>query len=169
MTSIFTRGCITRLKTCCAIGLLCLASQTMAATPAPMPVPPKASSTASQSTPWETDAAVRQGMSNILQIMHPERENIERKRLSTADYLRLGKALDQEISHVLDKRQLTKDAEKSFHLVVMQNLTHDVELMRRSPNADLQRAMALGVVQTLHNYGANFQHPGWPVSATPAR
>jgi Skp family chaperone for outer membrane proteins len=169
MTSILTMTRFTRLKFCSAIGLICLASQAMATAPASKPAAPNTSSAAPQTKQWETDAAVRQGMGNILQIMRPEQENIDSKRLSTADYQRLGKALDQEISNFLDKRKLSKEAEKSFHLVVMLDLTHGVELMRLSPKIDLQRVAAQGVMQTLHHYSEYFQHPGWPVNATPAR
>lgn len=169
MTSIFTLARVASLKTCCAMGLLLLASQAMATAPELKPVPPNTSSAAPQTKQWETDAAVRQGMANILQIMRPEQESIDHKRLNTADYQRLGKALDKEISNFLDKRKLSKEAEKSFHLVVMLDLTHGVELMRLSPKIDLQRVAAMGIYQTLHHYSEYFQHPDWPVIATPTR
>ena len=158
----------TRLKAFGAVGLLVLAAQVGAATPAPKAEPPRASATA-QAKQWETDAAVRQGMGNILQTMQPEQENIEKKRLGTQDYQRLGKVLDQNISEFLNNRKLSKEAEKPFHTVVMLDLTHAVELMRLSPKVELQRVAALGVLQTLHHYGEYFQHPGWPMNATPSR
>jgi hypothetical protein len=156
-------------QVCSGIGLIVLAAQVLAATPAPKPGTPSSQSAAPQAKQWETDAAVRQGMGNILKTLQPEQENIEKKRLGTADYQRLGKALDQQIKQFLNVRQLSKEAEKPFHTVVMLDLTHAVELMQISPKVELQRVAALGVLQTLQHYGEYFQHPGWPLGATPAR
>jgi hypothetical protein len=159
----------TRLKVLGAVSLIFVAAQVGAATPAPKTNSPSSQSSAPQGKQWETDAAVRQGMSNILQTMQPEQENIEKKRLGTPDYQRLGKVLDQQITEFLNTRKLSKEAEKPFHTVVMLDLTHAVELMRQSPKVELQRVAALGVLQTLHHYGEYFQHPGWPMNATPSR
>ena len=160
----------TALKISGGLGLILLAVQVQAATPAPAkPEAPATQSAAPQVKQWETDAAVRQGMKNILQALLPEQENIEKKRLATPDYLRLAKTIDQNITEFLNVRKLPKEAEKSFNLVVMLDLTQSVELMRYSPKADLQRVAALGVLQTLHRYGEYFQHPGWPLSTTPPR
>lgn len=151
------------------LGLICLATQVYAATPTAQTEKAGTQGSAPQASHWETDAAVRQGMSNIQHAMRAAQDNIETKRLSAADYQRLGKTIDQNVADFLTKRQLPKEAEKSFHLVVMTDLTHAAELMRSSPKVELQRAAALGVLKTLQHYGTYFQHPGWPQSAAPSR
>ena len=64
----------------------------------------------------------------------------------------------------MSSRKLGKDAETAFHLVVMVDLNHSVELMLKSRDVKLQRVGALGVLQILRNYGTYFQHPEWSVA-----
>jgi hypothetical protein len=54
-----------------------------------------------------------------------------------------------------------KEVDAASYSIVMADLIHGAELMRSSPKIQVQRAGALGVQQSLRNYGKYFQHSGW--------
>jgi len=118
---------------------------------------------------WETDEKLRQGMDNILQVMTINQEGIEKERLSAQDYQRLAEAVDKNVADIVKNCKLTKEADAAFHTVVLADLTQSTQLMRTSPKIQAQRVGALGVLQSLRNYGEFFQHPGWHLGVTKSR
>ncbi len=118
---------------------------------------------------WPTDDVLRQGMDNIRQAMAASREAIDKGQLDAQGYQRLADAVDQNAAHIVKNCKLSKDADAAFHSTVLSHLASDSELMRTSPRLDVKRVAAMGVVQTLRNYGQYFQHPGWSVPAGEAR
>ena len=114
-----------------------------------------------QGQKWATDESLRGGMNNIRQTMIANREAIEQERLSTQDYQRLAEAVGKETADIVKNSTLSKEADAAFHAIVLTDLTQSTELMRASPKVQAQRVGALGVLQSLRNYGEYFQHPGW--------
>lgn len=110
---------------------------------------------------WETDKILRQGMDDIRQLMTANQVAIEKDSLGPQDYQRLGDAIDKTVTHVVKNCKLPKEADAAFHGIVMADLIQSAELMRTSPKIQAQRAGALGIQQSLRNYGNYFQHPGW--------
>ena len=118
---------------------------------------------------WETDATLRQGMDIIRQALAASQEGIEKNRLSAQDYQRLANVVDSNVADIVKNCKLTKETDAAFHSTVLADLTQGTELMRTSPKLQAQRAGALGVLQSLRNYGEYFQHPGWNFGAINAR
>jgi hypothetical protein len=114
---------------------------------------------------WETDETLRRGMENIRQAMIASQQDIEKERLGAQDYQRLAIAVNKNVADMLKNCKLSKGADSAFHLVVLNDLTQSAELMRTAQKIQLQRVGALGVLQSLHNYGEYFQHPGWQLPA----
>lgn len=110
---------------------------------------------------WETDDALRRGMDNILHEMDANRESIEKERLNAKDYLRLAEFVQKNAADIVKNCKLSKDADKAFHMIVLNDLTGGSQLMRSSPKLQAKRVGALGVLQALRNYGKYFDHPGW--------
>lgn len=125
--------------------------------------------TLSHGKKWETNEAMRQGMDNIRQAMTTSQEGIEKERLSAQDYQRLAEAVDKNVADILKNGNLAKVTSKAFHIVVLADLTQSTGLMRTSPKIQTQRVAAMGVLQSLRNYGEYFQHPGWPLGAMKPR
>src|SRR5574340_192425 len=117
-----------------------------------------------QGEKWATDEVLRRGMDNIRQAMVANREAIEKDRLGTRDYQRLAEAIGKDTADIVKYCRLSKEADTAFHSIVLADLTHSTELMRSSPKVQVQRAGALGVLQSLRNYGEYFQHPGWDIA-----
>lgn len=124
-----------------------------------------AGSALKQGQKWETDEALRQGMDNIFQAMADSRADIEKERLNVQDYQRLAETVDNNVAAIVKNCKLSKDADKAFHAIVLNDLTGGAQLMRSSPKLQAKRVGALGVLQSLRNYGKFFQHPGWGMKA----
>ncbi|OGV76731.1 MAG: hypothetical protein A3I83_07405 [Methylotenera sp. RIFCSPLOWO2_02_FULL_45_14] len=118
---------------------------------------------------WETDEVVRLGMDNIRQAVSASQDDIIKGRLSTQDYQRIANVIDKNVAEIVKKCRLSQNADKAFHAVVLVDLMGGVEFMRTSQNVQAQRVGALGVLQTLHNYGKYFQHTGWSLDVIKSR
>jgi hypothetical protein len=144
-----------------AAGLISLAAPAYAGEQTLKHGAPSAAPTLKPSQKLATDEVLRRGMDNIRQVMIANREAIENERLSTQDYQRLAAAVDKEAADIVKNCKLSKEADMAFHSIVLADLTQSTELMRASPKVQVQRAGALGVLQSLRNYGEYFEHPGW--------
>ena len=112
---------------------------------------------------WATDEVLRGGMDSIRQAMLANRDAIEKGRLGAQDYQRLAATVSKETTRIVNTCKLSKETDAAFHSTVLADLLHGTELMQTSPKVQVQRAGALGVLQTLRNYGNYFQHPGWTI------
>lgn len=110
---------------------------------------------------WETDDGVRRAMSAIQQAMASRQQDIAADRLSAKDYQGLAKSIEESLAMAEKSSQAPVAALKAFQAIVAIDLRRSAELMRTGATVKLQRAGALGVPQTLNNYGQYFQHPGW--------
>lgn len=118
------------------------------------------------SSKWQTDATLQQGMSNILQIMATSRTDIENQRLGAQGYLKIADAVDRNIASIVRDCKLEPEADNAFHNIVLADLMEGIKLMRTSSKVQMKRVGALGVLQSLRNYGKYFQHPDWSVDAS---
>jgi hypothetical protein len=155
----------TGVALCSSIGLISASSLVSAATPVQKPAASATEVPVNAIKKWDTDEAVRQGMNNIRQAIMANQDGIRNEQLRAQDYQRLADTIDKNVAAMRQNMQISKTTEKAFHLVVMMDLTQSTELMRSGLKMPLQRAGAFGVMQSLRNYGDNFQHPGW-VSAS---
>lgn len=155
----------TGLKICGAMGLMFLTTMVYADAHSIKPGERSTEHTVTHGKKWETDEALRLGMENIRQAMAANQEGIERERLSAQEYQQLAEALDKYVADIVKNCNLTKKADAAFHAVVLADLTQSTKLMRTSTKTQAQRVGALGVMQSLRNYGEYFQHPGWRLGA----
>ena len=151
----------TSLKLCSGLGLVFLACTVSAGTPATPSDKQNPAITLDQGKQWATDEAVRQGMESIRQTLMASQERIKNEQLNAQDYQRLADVIDKNLADIVKNRKVSKESEKAFHLVVMIDMKHNLELMRTATTVKLQRVGALGALQSLRLYGSYFQHPGW--------
>jgi hypothetical protein len=114
---------------------------------------------------WKTDKVVKLGMDNIRQAISVRQDDIIKGRLSAHDYHRIAIVIERNAAEIVRNCKLAKDADRAFHRVVLVDLLDGVTLMRTSKNIQAQRVGALGVLQSLRNYGKYFQHDGWSLDA----
>ena len=149
-----------------AMGMLFLSGTTFAGQHVPMQG--KVESSVRQGTKWETDPVLQHGMDAIRQAMTARQTGIKEGRLSASDYQQLAAIVDKNLAAIAKNSKLGKEADAAFHKIVLPDLTQTTELMRSSPKPAMQRVGALGVLQSLRNYGEYFRHPGWAVGKAPA-
>lgn len=111
---------------------------------------------------FATDAAVRDGMAAVRQLLAAQERAIANDQLSAADYVALARAIeDGPMKSHLVRRSLPKAAAVAFNGSIWQDLSYCVGLMRDGRSVAVQRTGALGVQQVLRNYPLYFEHPGW--------
>lgn len=155
----------TGLKVCGAIGLIFLATQVYAEKHSHEPSELRAEQTLNHGEKWGTDESLRQSMDNIREAMTASQDGIKKESLSAQEYQRLAEVVDKNIADIVKNSKLTK----AFHVVVLADLTQSAKLMRTSTKTQAQRVGALGVIQSLRNYGEYFQHPGWRLNDVKSR
>ncbi|HJV75648.1 MAG TPA: hypothetical protein VJ654_15595 [Noviherbaspirillum sp.] len=144
-----------------AAGMLCLATLAFADEPSRAPAGQSTETSAKQDKKWQSDDVVRKNMESIRQLMAANKENIEKDQLKAQDYLQLAQSIDKNIAALMKDHKLSKDAYKALHIVALTDMMRGTELMRSAPKLQAQRVGAMEVLQSLHNYGKYFEHPGW--------
>lgn len=118
---------------------------------------------------WKTDEVVWLGMDNIRQAISANQNDIVNGRLSAHDYQRIASVVDKNVAEIVKNCRLSEGADSAFHSIVLLDLLDGVTFMRTSQNIQAQRVGALGVLQTLRNYGKYFQHTGWSLDVVNLR
>lgn len=117
---------------------------------------------------WPTDEVLRTGMDAIRETITVSQDDVLKERLVATEYLRLANEIDKNIAYIIKNCKLTVDADRAFHNVVLADLSEGAGLMRSSKDIQVQRLGALGVLQTLRNYGKYFEHPNWSLDVAQA-
>lgn len=120
---------------------------------------PGTSNTATK--PWPSNAAMQSGMNAMRDALAKERAGIEANHLSGPAYVKLAEFIDGQITEMLKNKIEPESLQKAFHNTILSDLQGGIALMRDSPKLEVKRVGALGVIQTVTNYGKYFQHPGW--------
>jgi hypothetical protein len=115
--------------------------------------------TLNQGKKWQTDEALRKGMSDIRALVEPKIAAIHAGKVTAEDYKALGLQVEQKVGDIVAQCKLPADADAMLHLVV-------AELMA---GADTMQGKGAGkpadgahkIVVAANNYGRYFDHPGW--------
>ena len=97
----------------------------------------------------------------IQKSMISRQQEIAAERLGVQDYQGLARGIEESLALAEISSRAPAASLKAFQAIVAIDLRRSAELMRTGATVKLQRAGALGVPQTLHNYAQYFQHPGW--------
>lgn len=106
---------------------------------------------------WQTDAPLRQGMSEIRAVVSASLERIHKGRFTPADYATLGDRIQAQIDYVTANCKLSEDADLQLHV----SLTQIIEGAAAMKEKTGQEQGAVRVVRALDAYGKYFDHPGW--------
>ena len=115
---------------------------------------------------WQTNEVLRKAMENIRIALTARQSDILKESLRASEYLILGQVVDKNIADITKNCKLPTDSDRAFHTVVLNDMTEGARLMRTSNEIKVQRLGALGVLQTLRNYGRYFEHPNWRMDIT---
>lgn len=109
---------------------------------------------------WQTDDALRTGMTGIRQLLEPQLGAIHGGKLSAAQYGELATKVEAQVGSIVTNCKLEPNADAMLHLVIA-DIGGGVDAMA-GKNAKVRPAQgAAQVVTALNEYGRYFNHPGW--------
>lgn len=106
---------------------------------------------------WQTDDALRLGMSEIRQAIASSLKPIHENTFSSANYEALAANVQKHIDYVVGNCKLPEEADQQLH-VVLEQILDGINEMRGS--AQKQQG-AIKIVNALDTYGKYFDHTGW--------
>jgi hypothetical protein len=109
---------------------------------------------------WATDAALRQGMSNIRDALESQLRSLRASTLTDADYDRLAEAINVDVAYMVKNCKLDEQTDAMLHLVIADILT-GTDAMQGKEKELGRRDGAFKIVAALDNYARYFDHPGW--------
>ena len=109
---------------------------------------------------WETDAALRQAMSNIRQAMAGELHEIHENRLSARGYGKLAQKVEAEVGNIVANCKLGAQADEQLHIVIVELLGGTEHMAGKFKGGKRQNG-AVHVIGALEKYAAYFDDPGF--------
>ncbi len=106
---------------------------------------------------WQTDAALRAGMTAIRDHLQAAVKPIHAKTYSADDYAGLAGRIDGEIQAIFASCKLPANADAQLHLVLAQIMA-GTERMKKDGD---RMSGAVRVIQGLESYAKFFDHPDW--------
>jgi hypothetical protein len=113
-----------------------------------------------QGKKWQTDAPLRQGMSNIRGAVAQDVEAIHANQATPNQYEALAAKVTGEVAGIVQNCKLEPEADAQLHIVVAELLA-GAEAMEGKEKGVTRRAGAERVAKALNAYGEHFDHAGW--------
>ncbi|WBY00353.1 hypothetical protein PE066_12810 [Ramlibacter tataouinensis] len=108
---------------------------------------------------WATDAALRQGMTEIRHALEPQLGAIHDNKLAPEQYQAIAAKAEQQVAYIVANCKLPPDADAALHLIIGQ-IGEANEAMAGKSKAR-PRDGAVKLLNALNEYGRTFDHPGW--------
>jgi hypothetical protein len=108
---------------------------------------------------WETDEALRTGMTQIRAALEVSLPLIHAERYSAAEFSALADRIQEQVDNVVANCKLPEEADLQLHVALAQIL-EGINAMK-GPNGQEQGVMA--IVQAVKAYGEHFDHPEEPL------
>ena len=109
---------------------------------------------------WETDAPLRQAMSNIRQAMASNLHAIHENRLSANGYGKLAQKVEVEVGNIVANCKLSTQADEQLHIVIAE-LPGGAEHMAGTIKGSKRQKGAVQVIGALEKYATYFDDPGF--------
>jgi hypothetical protein len=118
---------------------------------------PTAEMTLNNGQKWQTDEALRKGMTEIRAAVVASLHPIHEGRFAAADFSTLADKVQEQVDFVVENCKLPADADQQLHFAVAQVLD-GIATMKGSTG---QEQGVVGLIEALDAYGEHFDHPGW--------
>lgn len=110
---------------------------------------------------WQTDDALRKGMTEIRSAIADALHPIHEGRFAATDFVMLADKVQEHTDFIVANCKLPAEADLQLHFAVAQILD-GVTAMKEGAGQDQG---VVHVIQALNAYGEHFDHPGWvPIS-----
>lgn len=106
---------------------------------------------------WQTDEALRTGMSRIRAAFDAALPLIHTGQYSAIEFSALADRIQEQVDYLVSNCKLPEEADIQLHLALAQVLD-GINVMREEGG---QEQGAVAIVQALNAYGDHFDHPEW--------
>ena len=106
---------------------------------------------------WQTDEALRTGMTRIRAALDAALPMIHAGRYSAAEFSALGDQVQEQVDSIVANCKLPEEADLQLHVALTQVLD-GVNAMKEESG---QEQGVVAIMQSLHAYGDHFDHPEW--------
>ena len=113
-----------------------------------------------QGKKWQTDAPLRQGMSNIRGAVAKNVKAIHTGKATPPQYEALAQKVTTEVAGIVQNCKLEPEADAQLHILIAE-LIAGVEAMEGKAQSETRQAGAERVAKALNTYGDYFDHAGW--------
>ena len=109
---------------------------------------------------WQTDAALRKGMTEIRDAVAHALPEVHAGRFSAAQYQALGEAVEQQVGYIVENCKLEPQADEVLHAIIG-GIGEGVDAVSGRAGADQREQGVVHLARALDDYAAHFDHPGW--------
>src|SRR5688572_449838 len=113
-----------------------------------------------QGKKWQTDAPLRQGMSNIRGAVAKDVNAIHTGKATPKQYEALAQKVSTEVAGIVQNCKLEPEADAQLHILIAE-LMAGAEAMEGKAPGETRQAGAERVAKALNAYGEHFEHAGW--------
>lgn len=106
---------------------------------------------------WQTDAALRQGMQSINDVVMKAVPAYHHETLTKMDADKLSRQINDQVSYLIENCKLEPGADATLHVLIGDFLTGSATLSKES----LSPQGLPHIVRALQLYPDYFVHPGW--------
>jgi hypothetical protein len=110
-----------------------------------------------QGRKWETDEALRQGMTVIREAMVRSLGAIHVGTFTTTQYASLTRTLEDQVDGIIRNCRLPSEADAQLHIVLAE-IFEGIDGLKSDKG---RVSSAMRVLQALNAYGTHFDHAGW--------
>lgn len=106
---------------------------------------------------WQTDDALRTGMSGIRAVLAEALPRVHRGDFTAAEYTALAEEVEQNVDHIVTNCKLPEQADVQLHIALTE-IFGGIDVMKEDTG---QQQGVVAVIRALDAYGDHFDHPGW--------
>ena len=113
-----------------------------------------------QGQKWETDAALRQGMGALHQIVSTGLKGAHASALNPDDYKKMSGEIMTQFTYIVENCDLEPEADAQLH-ILLGNIIQGVEAIEGKVSDKQAEEGLIAMAQALNSYGSHFDHPNW--------
>lgn len=105
---------------------------------------------------WQTDAPLRQGMSNVRELVQAAVPGVH-GNYTPDDYLALATGIEKELGTIITNCKLPPEVDAQAHLLLADLYAGTAIMKQEGP----RQSGVVKVIGALKSYSEFFDHPGW--------
>lgn len=109
---------------------------------------------------WETDAALRQGMSELHQVVSAGLERAHADALTSEDYNKIAADIMVQFNYIVENCALEPKPDAQLH-ILLADIMQGVQIIEGKVSVEQPENGLIKMAEALNNYGVHFDHPQW--------